>query len=293
MAWYGDRDYFPPSIPIAVKGGIKARSKGGKFATNWWGQRWISVLETLNISGRLQRGRSYARKGQVLDIDIAPGMVRAEVQGSRPKPYVIEIGVTKLTAKQTRALSAGLGNNPYCLAKLLAREMPQDIEQVFEASKVSLFPSRASELHTACSCPDWSNPCKHIAAVYYLLGEEFDRDPFLIFRLRGIDTAALLDAVGGTTPTEIAPPDSEHESGETPAPTTTVAPDFWEGQRADVDLAVDPTRRPAPLRHLLGNLPFWRGDRPLAASLEPAHTYAATAAMEILTGSAGSPEPAR
>ena len=273
MQWY--RDYFPPSVPIAVKGGIKSRSKRGTFATSWWGRRWIAVLEALNLGGRLSRGRSYARKGQVLDIAVEPGAVRAEVQGSRPKPYTIAIGVAQIATRQTKRLAAELGKNPYCLAKLMAREMPQDIEALFDVAGVSLFPSRASQLHTECSCPDWSNPCKHIAAVYYLLGEEFDRDPFLIFRLRGIDTAALLDAVGGAA----APPESV--GAEEPTPLDPA--DFWESDRADVDLTTDATRRPAPLLHLLGNLPFWRGEQPLAESLEPAYARAAAAAVELLS----------
>ena len=72
-------------------------------------------------------------------------------------------------------------------AKLLAGEMPQDIEQAFTDAGLSLFPAQSKDLDTECSCPDWSNPCKHIAAVYYLLGEEFDRNPFLIFKLRGME----------------------------------------------------------------------------------------------------------
>ena len=273
MPWYGD--YFPPSVPIAVKGGIKSRSKRGTFATSWWGRRWIAVLEALNLGGRLQRGRRYARKGQVLDIAIEPGAVRAEVQGSRPKPYTIGIGVAQLGTPQTKRLAIELGKNPYCLAKLMAREMPQDIETLFDEAGASLFPSRASELRTECSCPDWSNPCKHIAAVYYLLGEEFDRDPFLIFRFRGVDTAALLDAVGVAA----APP----ESIEAEEPTPLQPGDFWEGDRAEVDLTVDTTRCPAPLLHLLGNLPFWRGELPLAESLEPTYARAAAAAVELLS----------
>jgi len=271
-----DGAYFPPSVPIAVKGGIKSRSKRGTFATSWWGRRWIAVLEALNLGGRLQRGRSYARKGQVLDIAIEPGAVRAEVQGSRPKPYSIVIAVAQLGAQQTKRLAAELGKSPYCLAKLIAREMPQDIETLFEEAGVSLFPSRASELRTECSCPDWSNPCKHIAAVYYLLGEEFDRDPFLILRLRGIDTAVLLDAVGGAS----APPEDSGAGEATP-----LRPgDFWEGQRAEIDLTADNTRHPAPLLHLLGNLPFWRGEQPLTESLEPTYARAAAAAVELLSG---------
>ena len=274
MPWY--RDYFPPSVPIAVKGGIKSRSKRGAFAMSWWGRRWIAVLEALNLGARLQRGRSYARKGQVLDIAIEPGVVRAEVQGSRPKPYAIVIAVAQLGTQPTRRLAAELGKSPHSLAMLMARKMPQDVETLFAAAGVSLFPSRASELRTECSCPDWSNPCKHIAAVYYLLGEEFDRDPFLIFRLRGLDTAALLDSVAG--------PAASLDNAEAEEAAPLQLADFWEGERADVDLTVDAARRPAPLLHLLGNLPFWRGDAPLAEALEPAYARASEAAVQLLSG---------
>jgi len=281
MPWYGN--YFPPSRPIAAKGGIRSRSKRGAFAKSWWARRWLDVLEALNLGGRLQRGRSYARSGQVLDITIEPGTVRASVQGSRPKPYAVTIGIRKLVAKDTALLAAELGRNPYCLAKLIAREMPRDIESVFDTARVSLFPARASELHTDCSCPDWSNPCKHIAAVYYLLGEEFDRDPFLIFRLRGIDTAALLDAVG----TSGSPDGASSEEEPATARGSAVPESFWEGSRAEVDLTAEPPQHSAPLLRLLGNLPFWRGTTPLEESLAPAYTRASAAALELLTGRRG------
>lgn len=283
MAWY--RDYFPPSRPIAAKGGIKARSKRGAFATSWWGRRWLDVLEALNLGGRLERGRSYARKGQVLNIDIAPGTVHADVQGSRPKPYRIGIGVKKLGEVETRRLAAELAKSPYFLAKLMTREMPQDIETLFESARVSLFPSRASELKTDCSCPDWSNPCKHIAAVYYLLGEEFDRDPFLIFRLRGLDTTALLTSIGAAEtepqPIEAAPEASARVLARGQAPPES----FWEGSRPDVDLTASAaSNQTAPLLRRLGNLPFWRGEQPLLDTLEPTYAKAANTAVQMLAG---------
>jgi uncharacterized Zn finger protein len=264
---------FPTARTIAAKGGIKARSKRGAFATSWWGRRWLEVLETLNLGGRLERARTYARKGQVLNIDIAPGSVFAAVQGSMPKPYRISIGVKQLAQKETQRLAAELATSPYYLAKLLNREMPQDIETLFDTAGIALFPSRASELNTDCSCPDWSNPCKHIAAVYYLLGEEFDRDPFLIFRLRGIDTAALLAGIEAAVETE---PDAD-------VPVEIEPESFWEGSRPEVDLtAGDQTT--APLLRRLGNLPFWRGEQPLLDALEPAYVTAATAAVQRLAG---------
>lgn len=285
MAFY--RDYYPPSKPIAAKGGIKARSKRGAFATSWWGRRWLEVLEALNLGGRLQRGRTYARKGQVLDIAIEPGSVSAEVQGSRPKPYRISIGVHQLKENETKRLAAELAKSPYFLAKLMTREMPQDIETLFLAARVSLFPARASELHTDCSCPDWSNPCKHIAAVYYLLGEEFDRDPFLIFRLRGLDTTALLADIGASETEPEAQPDAQPEANARVLARGAVSPEsFWEGSRPEVDLTASTVsdRTAAPLLSRLGNLPFWRGEQPLLDTLEPAHAAAANAALQILAG---------
>jgi uncharacterized Zn finger protein len=284
MPWYRE---FPPSKTIAAKGGIKARSRRGAFATSWWGRRWLDVLETLNLGGRLQRARAYARKGQVLNIDIEPGSVHADVQGSRPKPYRISIGVKQLATNETQRLAAELAKSPYFLAKLMTREMPQDIETLFDTARVSLFPSRASELRTDCSCPDWSNPCKHIAAVYYLLGEEFDRDPFLIFRLRGLDTTAMLATIGTA---EIEPESRSDVQPEVGAwmlvPGQTAPESFWEGSRPEVDLTASAIsdQTAAPLLRRLGNLPFWRGQHPLLDTLEPTYAAAANTALQILAG---------
>lgn len=287
MHW--SRDFYPPSKPIEVKGGIKSRSKRGAFATSWWGRRWLEVLDALNLGGRLQRGKSYARKGQVVEIDVEPGMVTAAVQGSRPKPYTVGIGVKKLGAAETKRLRTELERTPYFLAKLMTREMPQDIETLFVAARVALFPSRASELHTECSCPDWSNPCKHIAAVYYLLGEEFDRDPFLIFRLRGLDTGALLAGLT-SAPLETEEVVADGQAGADKAPILRRGEpppeSFWEGERPEVNLSagLEPSRIPAPLLRSLGNLPFWRGEEPLADALAPSYAAAATAAIDRLAG---------
>src|SRR5262245_24450409 len=136
-------------------------------------------------SGRLSRGRSYARSGQVLNLDIQPGRVNSRVQGSRAAPYRVQIEVAPLDDRAWDAVADAMASQAIFAAKLLAGEMPQDIEEAFAAAKVSLFPDKRGDLSTDCSCPDWANPCKHVAAVYYLLGERFDADPFLIFELRG------------------------------------------------------------------------------------------------------------
>jgi uncharacterized Zn finger protein len=186
---------YASTRPIEVQDGIKARSKRGKFVANWWADRWIKALKNLMDSGRLSRGRSYARRGQVLEIDVEPGHISSRVQGSRRKPYKVSIRLVPLSERQWDKVFDALAEQAIFAAQLLNGEMPPDIEQVFDAVKVPLFPTARGDLKTDCSCPDWANPCKHIAAVYYLMGERFDQDPFLLFELRGRskgDVAAAL-----------------------------------------------------------------------------------------------------
>jgi uncharacterized Zn finger protein len=175
--------WYPKPKPRRPANGIKAQSK--KFGQTWWASKWLAALERLVDSARLGRGRSYARSGQVLNIDITPGRVESRVQGSRPKPYNVEIEIKPLSNKEWNKVADAMASQAIFAAKLLSGEMPQDIEEAFKQAGVNLFPASRGDLKTECSCPDWSNPCKHIAAVYYLLGEQFDADPFLIFRLRG------------------------------------------------------------------------------------------------------------
>ena len=192
-------DHYWPSYkstrPIEVRDGIKARSQRGRFVENWWADRWIKALTRLMDSGRLSRGRSYARRGQVLEIDVQPGHIAARVQGSRRTPYKVTIELAPLSDRQWSKIFDALSEQAIFAAQLLNGEMPQDIEEVFDAAQVPLFPASRGDLHTECSCPDWANPCKHIAAVYYLLGERFDGDPFLLFELRGQDKDAVAAAL--------------------------------------------------------------------------------------------------
>jgi uncharacterized Zn finger protein len=199
--WYR----YEPSEPIEVQGGIKARSQGHKFAKNWWADRWISALTPLMDAGRLSRGRTYARKGQVMDIEVKPGAVVSRVQGSRPRPYNVTIRLKPLKDGQWEKVLDALAEQAIFAAQLLNGEMPPDVEEVFEAVKVPLFPDEARDLETNCSCPDWANPCKHIAAVYYLLGERFDEDPFLLFELRGRDKEAIIAALRQRRAVEAGP----------------------------------------------------------------------------------------
>jgi uncharacterized Zn finger protein len=181
-----------PSKPIPVVGGLQARSQKGRIGDTWWSQRFITVLESIGVGGRLQRGKRYARTGQVRSMDIVPGQVKASVQGSRAVPYRVFIQIRIFTENEWDAAEAVMASSAVFMAKLLAGDMPEEIEEAFVEASGSLFPVSADGFESTCSCPDWENPCKHIAAVYFLLAEAFDLDPFLIFAWRGRDKAQLL-----------------------------------------------------------------------------------------------------
>jgi uncharacterized Zn finger protein len=289
MSWYF-REYYPRSRPRAAKGGIKAQSKRGQFGTSWWAQRWVRVLESFHIGARLDRGKSYARSGQVLSIDIEKGKVEAKVQGSRPAPYKVTIQVKVLSAAEWKKVIHALSQQALFVAKLLGGEMPQDIEQVFQKAHLSLFPEKLRDLTTKCSCPDIANPCKHIAAVYYLLGEEFDRDPFLIFRLRGLSREELLQELGGVAKEKGPTPAAGTPEEETAAPPSEPLPaepaTFWGGATVPDDLygEVQPPPVSAAWLKRLGNFPFWRGEQRLQEALEPVYRQAAPRGLDTFLG---------
>ena len=191
MAFWDEPD-FEKSGPIRVDNGIRARSKRGAIGSSWWSRRFIDVLEDLDLGTRLASGRRYARTGQVLTLEVTAGAVAATVQGSRPRPYEVSIELKQIWPTHWERIERALANQVIFSAKLLAGDMPQDLERVFTELRQPLFPRSADELTMECSCPDWSVPCKHVAAALYLLAEAFDRDPFLILAWRGRDKAELL-----------------------------------------------------------------------------------------------------
>jgi uncharacterized Zn finger protein len=131
----------------------------------------------------------------VLRFTLAEGKVTAAVQGSRAKPYDVRLGVKPLTAAQWAAVEERLAGAALFRAKLLAGEMPQEIEEVFADCGTPLFPEDADDLDMRCSCPDWGVPCKHLAALCYVLAEAFDADPFTMLAWRGKGREELLGAL--------------------------------------------------------------------------------------------------
>jgi uncharacterized Zn finger protein len=184
--------YYPKTQPKAVENGIALKKQRGEIGEKWWAKRWLSVLDSFHMGARLDRGKTYARKGQVLSIEIQGGKISAKVQGSMPRPYNITISLDPFTKQEWQSVLDIMASRAIFAAKLLSGEMPTQIEEVFQEAHISLFPNREKDLKTDCSCPDDANPCKHIAAVYLLLGEQFEEDPFLIFKLRGMPKDELI-----------------------------------------------------------------------------------------------------
>lgn len=294
MSWR-DFTYFPRSTPKTAKGGIKAKSKRGGFGESWWAKRWTAVLESFHIGARLDRGRSYARRGQVLSIDIEKGAVKARVQGSRTKPYEVLIKIKPLLEPDWKKITKALSGQVIFAAKLLSGEMPQDIEEVFKKAGLSLFPEKYKDLETDCSCPDWSNPCKHIAAVYFLLGEEFDRDPFLLFKLRGKTKEELLGELakaqetGSAKPTGKEPVLGMDEAAARPEPMQADADLFWKGGELPMDILGEVRTPPlrAALLKRLGGFPFWRGSEPFQDTLEPIYEKASQLGLDTFVEKKG------
>jgi uncharacterized Zn finger protein len=203
MGWRNYYYGFPrKSKPRRVADGIKTRSRHGAIGETWWSRRWIEVLESFDMGARLGRGRSYARQGQVTSLDIQVGQVEATVQGSRKKPYRVVIRLKPLSDKDWAKVTDTMAARALFAAKLLSGEMPQNIEEAFHEAKRPLMPQSSRDLVTDCSCPDWANPCKHIAAVYYIMAERFDDDPFMIFKLRGRSKEDLIKELRAKRPGE-------------------------------------------------------------------------------------------
>jgi uncharacterized Zn finger protein len=201
---------FPASKPIAVEGGIVTSKARGAMASSWWSKRFTDVLESYGLGGRMTRGKSYARKGQVLTLDVTAGMIVAQVQGSRSTPYVVTIRITPPTETQWSSLGDALRARAGYAAAMLAGEIPTDLEAVFSEAGASLFPFAWRDLRATCSCPDWGDPCKHQGAVLYVFADRLDADPWQLFAWHGRtrdDILALFSVVAavGSPDAEVAP----------------------------------------------------------------------------------------
>ena len=211
------------------------------------------------------------------------------MQGSRTRPYRVEIRVERLWGSDWEKLTSALMQRPVFAAKLLAGQMPENIEDVFTDVGLSLFPDRSDDLETDCSCPDWSNPCKHVAAVYLLLGEEFDRDPFLIFKLRGAEREELVGAAAesgiGADDAAIEASDCKGQTDHHPSRFLLISFEFWGQENSEREEGIHgaagiPTVS-AALPKRLGSFPFWRGKESFVPALEEIYRRASPSGLDV------------
>jgi uncharacterized Zn finger protein len=256
----------------------------------WWVQQWLDLLDKYRFKKRLERGRNYARQGNVLSIEFRSRKVIARVQGSESQPYKISLWLENFTDEDWNFVFDTLSERAIFSAKLLAGEMPTNIEDIFAANGLRLFPFSLPEISSRCSCPDKANPCKHVIAVYHLLGNRFADDPFLLFQLRGRskhEAIAALRSRRGTTATDatLEPNDSEASS-----PTVTDLSSFWSyDQPLDPSLiAIVPSSENAVL-DILGSMPLAGGRHNIRptdiAALEVflKHVYATARDQAVIT----------
>ena len=273
---------YAARAPLGVKGGIRAQTARGWHARAWWSRHWTEVMEDFRLGARLGRGRTYAVSGQVSALSVAAGRVTATVQGSAREPYVSEIRFRCVRDDAKRRIVAALKARPVHLARLLVGDLPPEVEALFRGEGCPLFPERANDLESRCSCPDWANPCKHLAAVYFLIGEAVSRNPLLLLALRGVsreDLAEPAPAANGAA----RPAEPDGPQGATARPT----PEEFYGapQPAFSDFGTaDKTAVAAPLIRRLGPLPFWRGQERFADTLEHLYARAAPRGWAVWTG---------
>ncbi|MGB5634247.1 MAG: SWIM zinc finger family protein [Waterburya sp.] len=201
----------------------------------WWVERWLDLLNSYRFKKRLERGRSYAREGNVLSMEFANSKAKATVQGSDAQPYRVSLSLDSFSNEDWNFVITKMSEKAIFSAQLLAGEMPETIEAVFTASGLSLFPFTLNEVRSRCSCPDKANPCKHIAAVYYQLGDRFSEDPFIIFQLRGRTKNQIIEGLrqirsqkAKTTQVTIQPATVAHLAVATVDDATSESKGFWQ-----------------------------------------------------------------
>ncbi len=166
--------------------------EGRNLATTWWGKAWNKNLELYaDYANRIGRGRSYVRHRAVLDLQIHPGKVIGLVMGSRSTPYQVSITIQPIAKKRWLEIKEQCKGKLDSIRKLLAGELPKELDLLFTQKGKGLFPS-PKEIHLSCSCPDWAVMCKHVAAVLYGIGARLDENPSLFFVLRNVDIQDLI-----------------------------------------------------------------------------------------------------
>ena len=272
---------FIARVPIPVRGGIHAQSVRPQATRKWWARRWLAFMEELKMGARLGRGRSYALSGQVVSVDVRPGVCEAVVQGGGSEPYRCELKFDVMPPQARREILAKLHARPLLVAQLLVRNLPDAVDLLFRAAGYPLVPTLANSFESSCSCPDYANPCKHIAAVLFILTEAFEQDPVRLLTLRGITRE---DLVGGRVSKF---PSSQVSKSETVKPSNrqTVKPFWGEPPEMEPDFGPAPSGAgSAPLIRRLGAIPFWRGEQRFLEAMGQCGDRSSAAGLRIWAG---------
>ena len=270
-----------------------------KMSRTWWGQKFIEAIEQLTDAGRLSRGRSYSKPNRILHFDIKDGTVVAQIRGNvnpyfgvhKEPRYNTVIDFEPISKAKWAAVVALMGSKASLISRLLLNEIPDNVEESFATLGLHLLPASENDFHTHCSCPDWSNPCKHIAGLYYRIAAELDSDPFLLFELRGLPRADLQaqlaqtplgQALAAELSAEQQPPrprDRYFSSPQTHPVGDLSLKDFWQGEKR-----LPPTLEvatPSPVSAVLikkqGDFPeFWHRDNSFIDAMEGLYGYVKT-----------------
>jgi uncharacterized Zn finger protein len=163
-----------------------------KYGVTWWGQQWLNALSNIDNSNRLPRGKTYANTGRVRSVEIQKNVIEAKVQGSNPRPYKITITIPLFGENEKKQVVEEAIRNPVVVAKLLNRELPQEMLSFSESKGIKVFPRSWRDFGMRCSCPDSAVPCKHLAVVIYTVAEEIDRNPFMVFEVHDLVSSSRL-----------------------------------------------------------------------------------------------------
>lgn len=251
-----------------------------KNGERWWSERWWAVMESIGVARRLERGKRYARAERVFSLEIDPGLVSADVQGSRYDPYHIEIGIDAFTDDEWHLAVEALASQALFSAKLLAGEMPENIEEAFSAVGLSLFPHSSEEVTMQCTCPDEVVPCKHIVAIHFVLADKLDADPFLLFEWRGRTRGRILRELRQQRAADASGRPIDRSS--TRSLEESIA-DYWKlGESFDtVSMSVGPPAVSASLLKRLGVPSFWKPHPEIRGALERLYAKVTERAMAL------------
>ncbi|MEO0482043.1 MAG: hypothetical protein AAF138_00265 [Planctomycetota bacterium] len=286
------RDRPPPVNPKRVRGGIKLSTKD-EDPTGWLPERWLRLLAAAVDGDRLVEGRTYAAGGQTRRLDLTPGKVVASVQGRASKPYRTTLTFETLGHRAWDGVVAAMVEQAVYAAKLMAGEVPANIEDLFHPMGKRLFPLGPGEVRVSCQCAEFREDstkwCKHMACVGYLLADRMASEPLTVFLLRGMAKEELTEllrqrrAMVGNVHGDAAVY-SSHIPGLTDAPPNELSEElegFWElgPEAARVAVPLEKPQVSKPLLRRLGPSPFEQARFPLVGLLATIYDVVSEAAL--------------